>query len=255
MVIPVPPRAVNDPSPKTKRLPSSLEFPYAGGVIPYRDLNPSRRFPFITVLLITANVAVFILLLLLPADRADDLIYSLAVIPLEFKLGRNLIDSQGLIPPLTIFTALFLHGGWIHLIGNMLYLWIFGGSVEGRMGPFRFLLFYLLCGLLATLTQVYGHFRSTIPLVGASGAIAGVLAAYLRLFPRAKIAVLIPIFYFFRVVTLPAWAVLGFWVLLQILPLQLAPVGETGGVAYLAHIGGFVAGLLFVPLFVRRKRR
>jgi membrane associated rhomboid family serine protease len=149
---------------------------------------------------------------------------------------------------------MFLHGGWFHIIGNMLYLWIFGDNVEERMGSIRFLLFYLFCGIVATFAQIYANFTSSIPILGASGAIAGVLAAYLRLFPKARIAVLVPIFYFLRVVILPAWLVLGLWILLQFAQVQVAPAKETGGVAYFAHIGGFLAGLLLMPLFVRRKR-
>lgn len=124
------------------------------------------------------------------------------------------------------------------------------------MGSFRFLLFYLLCGVIATLAQIYANFSSTIPSLGASGAIAGVLAAYLRLFPRAKIAVLVPIFIFFRSVILPAWLVLGLWILLQVLEVevQAGSAGLRGGVAYFAHIGGFVAGLLFMPLFLKKGR-
>lgn len=223
-------------------------------MIPYKDLNPSRKFPFVTVLLIAANVAVFLYEIFLPEGLATRFLYRYAVIPLEFKVGHNLAASPGLSPLYTVFTALFLHGGWLHLIGNMLYLWIFGDNIEERMGRVRFFLFYLLCGVVATFVQIYGSFDSKIPALGASGAIAGVLAAYLRLYPRAKIAVLIPIFILFRSVILPAWLVLGFWILLQVMEVQLAGSQPAGGVAYFAHIGGFVAGLLLMPLFVRRRR-
>jgi membrane associated rhomboid family serine protease len=223
-------------------------------LIPYKDLNPSERFPFVTVLLIAANVAVFLYEVFLPAPMSERFVYRFAVIPLEFKIGGNISLSPGLPPIVSVFTAMFLHGGWFHVIGNMLYLWIFGDNVEDRMGPVRFLLFYLLCGIAATFAQIYGSFASKIPVLGASGAIAGVLAAYLRLFPKARIAVLVPIFYFFRVVVLPAWLILGLWVLLQVAEVQVNPAKEAGGIAYFAHIGGFVAGLLFMPLFVRKRR-
>lgn len=226
-------------------------------MIPYKDLNRSRRFPIVTVLLIAANIAVFLYELFLPDLLTTKFIYKFAVIPYEFKMAGNISKSPGLPPPLSIFTAMFLHGGWLHLIGNMLTLWIFGGNVEDRMGQVRFLLFYLLCGVVATITQIYANFDSKIPSLGASGAIAGVLAAYLRLFPRAKIAVLVPIFYFLRTVILPAWLVLGLWMLLQVAEVELAPAaaaGTNGGVAYFAHIGGFIAGLLFMPLFLKKRR-
>jgi rhomboid family protein len=224
-------------------------------VIPYKDLVPTRRFPFATLLLIAANVLVFLHEVLLPEPAATRFVYQYAVIPLEFRLGHNVDLSPGMAPFLSIFTAMFLHGGWLHLIGNMLYLWIFGDNVEDVMGPVRFLIFYLLCGLVASLAQIYSNFRSDIPALGASGAIAGVLAAYIRLYPKAKVAVLVPVFYFLRSVILPAWLVLGLWFLIQILEVHLMPASDTGGVAYFAHIGGFVAGLLFLPLFTPRREK
>lgn len=225
-------------------------------MIPYKDLAPSRRFPFVTILLIALNVTAFLYQIFLPEPAATGFVYRFAVIPLEFRLGHNIELSPGLAPLLSIFTAMFLHGGWLHLIGNMLYLWIFGDNVEDRMGPVRFLIFYLLCGVIATLAQIYSDFRSDIPALGASGAIAGVLAAYLRLYPRAQVAVLVPVFYFLRSVLLPAWLVLGLWFLIQILESHLPGNGAGGGgVAYFAHIGGFVAGLLFMPLFTSKARK
>ena len=224
-------------------------------VIPYKDLAPLRRFPVMTVLLMTVNIALFVSMLFLPEADYTKFIYRYSVIPLEFKLGRNIAVSPGPSPIFSVFTAMFLHGGWFHIIGNMLYLWIFGDNVEDRMGPFRFLVFYLLCGVVASFAQIYGSFRSEIPALGASGAISGVLAAYLRLYPRARVAVLIPIFFFLRSVILPAWLVLGFWFLAQILEAQLSPAKDLGGVAYFAHIGGFVTGLLLMPLFVKKGRK
>src|SRR5262249_36497339 len=151
-------------------------------------LSPRRRFPVVTIALIAVNVAVFVYMLFLPENDYNLFVYRYAVIPLEFKLGHNIAVSPGPAPIFSIFTAMFLHGGWFHIIGNMLYLWIFGDNVEDRMGPFRFLIFYLLCGVVATVAQIYGSFGSEIPALGASGAISGVLAAYLRIYPRAQVA-------------------------------------------------------------------
>jgi len=223
-------------------------------VIPYKDLAPKRRFPYITILMIAINVGVFAYMLFLPEAEYTKFIYRYSVIPLEFKLGKNIAVSPGFPPIFSIITAMFLHGGWLHIIGNMLYLWIFGDNVEDRMGAVRFFLFYFLCGIVATLAQIYGSFGSEIPALGASGAISGVLAAYLRLYPKAKVAVLIPIFFFLRSVLLPAWLVLGFWFVAQILETQLSPVKDAGGVAYYAHIGGFVAGFLLLPLFTKKAK-
>lgn len=220
-------------------------------MIPYKDLNPSRHFPFVTLLLIVMNVAVFALEMFLPSSTSYRLLYQYAAIPMEFKLGRNLPISTGL-PFLTLVTSLFLHGGFFHLAGNMLYLWIFGDNVEDRMGSARFLFFYLLCGVIATLVQVYADFSSKVPVLGASGAIAGVLAAYLLLFPKARVMVLVPIFYFLRTLILPAWLVLGGWILLQVVAVEISPLKTGGGIAYYAHLGGFLTGLLLTPALKKR---
>jgi membrane associated rhomboid family serine protease len=157
----------------------------------------------------------------------------------------------------TLVTSMFMHGGWGHLLGNMLYLWIFGNNIEDRLGHGRFILFYLLCGLAAAFAQALPDTASQVPMVGASGAISGVLGAYLLLFPHARILVLIPIGFYPYTVRLPALAVLGLWFLLQLISSMATAPGE-GGVAFGAHIGGFVAGLALLPLFlltVRRRRR
>lgn len=225
-------------------------------MIPYKDLHRTKKFPWATLLMISINVALFGYQLFLPEKQLNQFFYQYAAIPYEFKVGHNIALSPGLSPIFSIFTAMFLHGGWFHIMGNMLYLWIFGDNIEEAMGSFLFLFFYLLCGLIATFVQIYTNFDSKIPALGASGAIAGVLAAYLQLFPKAKIAVLIPIFVFLRSVVLPAWVVLGFWILLQILEVQTTPARSlSGGVAYFAHIGGFGAGFLLTPLFVKKKRK
>ncbi len=223
-------------------------------MIPYKDLNAARRFPAVTLLLIAVNTGLFLYVLLMPESAATRFLYTYSVIPYEFKLGHNIASSPGPFPLLTVFSAMFLHGGWFHLLGNMLYLWIFGNNVEDSMGSFRFLTFYFLCGIIATFAQIYGSYTSTIPSLGASGAIAGILAAYLRLYPKARIAVLVPIFFFLRVVILPAWLVLGFWLLLQIASVHLGGGSDQGGIAYFAHLGGFLAGLLLLPLFRKSGR-
>jgi membrane associated rhomboid family serine protease len=151
---------------------------------------------------------------------------------------------------LSVLTAMFLHGGWLHLIGNMLYLWIFGDNVEDRMGRVRFFVFYILCGVAASVGQALASPHSNVPTIGASGAIAGVLGAYFALFPRARVLTLIPIGIFIRVMELPAFFFLGFWFLLQFLYGSMMR-GE-GGVAWWAHVGGFVAGFVFVQIFKKR---
>jgi membrane associated rhomboid family serine protease len=164
------------------------------------------------------------------------------------------MDPAGSIP--TIFTAMFMHAGWLHLGGNMLYLWIFGDNIEDRLGPIKFLIFYLVCGIAATLAQYYVSPGSRIPNVGASGAIAGILGAYLLLFPRARVRVLL----YNQIVAMPALAVLGFWIVLQIFAgagalFQTAQSEDVGGVAYMAHVGGFLAGFLIAVLTLGRGPR
>jgi membrane associated rhomboid family serine protease len=149
---------------------------------------------------------------------------------------------------------MFLHGGWMHLIGNMLYLWIFGNNVEDAMGHVRFVIFYLLCGVAAVFAQALPDATSTIPMIGASGAISGVLGAYLLLYPRAHVLVAIPLGFYMRTMYLPAMVVLGFWFVLQLINSALADPGQ-GGVAFGAHIGGFVAGMVLLPLFKHRNVR
>jgi len=170
--------------------------------------------------------------------------------------GKQTLSPEFMQVPavLTVVTSMFLHGGWMHLIGNMLYLWIFGNNVEDAMGHGRFVVFYLLCGVAAVLAQALPAPDSTIPMIGASGAISGVLGAYLLLYPHARVLVLIPLGTFSRMVYLPAMVVLGFWFLLQFLSILLADPNQPG-VAFGAHAGGFVAGMLLIPLFKRREIR
>jgi len=174
-----------------------------------------------------------------------------ALIPGELLTGQDLPPTIPIPVWLTLLTSMFLHGGILHVLGNMLYLWIFGDNVEDAMGPARFLLFYVSCGVVAALAQMAIDPSSSVPMVGASGAIAGVLGAYLMLYPRARVVTLVPLFFFLRLIAVPAVLLLGFWFLWQIIA-GVGAIGSSGGVAFFAHIGGFLAGLLLV--FPLRRR-
>ncbi len=216
-------------------------------MIPIGDDVPGERFPFLTYVLIGLNVLVFLFQLSLPQAELRELILTWGVTPRAVSAWSG--DPMVL---LTLFTSLFLHGGWFHLIGNMLYLWIFGNNVEDRMGHAGFLVFYLLCGLAASLAEVLLKPGSGFPTIGASGAIAGVLGAYFLLYPKAKVILLVPVFlFFFFTVQVPAVVVLGLWFVMQLFSgvSQLGVGTESGGVAYWAHAGGFVAGMVLMPLF------
>jgi membrane associated rhomboid family serine protease len=223
-------------------------------MFPVHDDNPTRITPYVTYLLLIACVLVFFWQLSL-GDAQQQAVYSFGVIPSVLFATKSLPVELQILPAwLTIFSSMFLHGGWMHLIGNMLYLWVFGNNVEDAMGHGRFIVFYLLCGLLAALTQAVLNPDSEIPMVGASGAISGVLGAYLLLHPHARILVIIPIGILIYTPWIAAYWVLGFWFVLQILN-SLVSASETGGVAYGAHLGGFVAGMLLIPLFKYRHVR
>ncbi len=232
-------------------------------MIPIKDDIPSRSYPIVNVTLIVINVIIFFFELSL-GDNLEPFIRKFAVIPIKyFYSGIRLNDGSVILFSLEeriipLFTSMFLHGGWLHLIGNMLYLWIFGDNVEDRMGHFRYILFYLLCGLAAAGVHIITNPESDIPTVGASGAISGVLGAYMMLYPFARVIVVIPILFFWDVVKLPALIVLGFWFVTQIFQGTLALAIETtakGGVAWWAHIGGFVFGMLLVHIFKKSSRR
>jgi membrane associated rhomboid family serine protease len=226
-------------------------------MIPLRDTTPSHSFPVATVLFIALNVLAFLYELSL--GRALDIfIMQYGAVPLRFILAGQMEQVSTVERFLPLFTSMFLHGGWLHLGGNMLYLWIFGDNVEDRLGHGRFLLFYLACGLVAALAQIYINPTSPIPMVGASGAVAGVLGAYLILLPQAQVLALIPIIFFFQIVELPAFLFLLFWFLMQFLngaASIAATQATTGGVAWWAHIGGFVSGMALGFLLPRRKRQ
>lgn len=219
-------------------------------MIPIRDDNPTRRFPWVTVLLIVINLGIF----LFEASLADG---ALAAFITEWGLVPARLLAQPLDPRelATVVTSMFLHGGWLHVLGNMLYLWIFGNNIEDRLGHAGFTLFYLAAGVAAALAQVAASGPVAIPTVGASGAVAGVLGAYLVLYPGAAIVTIIPIFFFIEVARVPAFLVIGFWFLLQ-LGNGVASLGDvaSGGVAWFAHLGGFAAGLGVAVLFALQER-
>lgn len=220
-------------------------------MLPLRDFIPTRRFPVLTVGLIVVNIIVFAYELLAEAGGTlEQTFYTMGVVP--FNVTHHFSPAVAL----SFITAMFLHGGFMHIAGNMLYLWIFGNNVEDSMGRLRFLVFYLVSGVIASAAQVFASPNSRLPSIGASGAIAGVLGAYTVLFPHSRIQTLVFMGYFARMVQLPALLVLGFWFVLQLFNGLLAfGVAQLGGVAWFAHIGGFVAGLLLVRLFTLGRRR
>jgi len=220
-------------------------------LIPLRDDNPVRTTPVVSYTIIVACVLVFLWQVSLGANQ-QAAVYSLGLIPAVLLQGAALPPEFDLVPPVaTVFTSMFLHGGWLHLIGNMLYMWIFADNIEDAMGHGRFIAFYLLCGIAAALAQALPAPGSEIPMIGASGAISGVLGAYLLLHPRAHVLVLIPLGFFSQITRLPALLVLGLWFVLQLISELGAPEGA--GVAFRAHIGGFVAGMALIPLFKHRR--
>ena len=223
-------------------------------MIPLRDNVPSRTYPLVNITFILINVAVFLYQLML-GPELNLFVRDYAVVPFRYfhdvyvgpRGGIAPVSGVDLVIPL--FTSMFMHGGWLHLIGNMLYLWIFGDNVEDRLGHFRYVVFYLLCGLTASLAHIWFNPNSRVPSLGASGAIAGVLSAYMLLYPRARVLVLLPLWFYFTTFEAPALLFLGFWFVQQFLyglfSLSVASA-QTGGVAWWAHIGGFVSGAILL---------
>lgn len=222
-------------------------------MIPLRDNIPSRTFPFVTYSLIGANILAFFMELSL-GPNLERFFYIFGVVPQ--KVLYAVFEAPELIPYTVVpfFTSIFLHGGWMHLLGNMLYLYIFGDNVESALGHFRFLVFYLSCGIAASLVHISFNSGSDIPTVGASGAIAGVLGAYFLLFPRARVVTLVPIFFFFQIIEIPALIFLGLWFLIQFLSgsMTIGSGAAAAGVAWWAHIGGFAVGVGYAVLRYRR---
>ena len=220
-------------------------------MIPLKDNIPSSRTPVITIGLIVINVLVYLNQLTLPPRAAVRFVYLYGLIPLEISSGDLMVPHP---VPLygTIFTSMFVHGGLFHLAGNMLYLWIFGDNVEDRLGRVRFLIFYLLSGVAAAAAQILSGPDSKIPMVGASGAISGVLGAYLLLYPHARVVTLVFFGWFIRLIEIRALVVLGFWIVVQLASGLLTWGAQVGGVAWFAHVGGFIAGLVMVIPLRRR---
>jgi len=220
-------------------------------MIPLRDTIKSKTVPFVNYILIALCGGVFLYELSLGA-RVEHFVRTTGVTPAV--VSASLLQGHMAVrPALTLLSSMFVHGGWMHLLGNMLFLYIFGDNVEDRLGHGSYLVFYLLCGAGASLVQVYAQQNSAAPLIGASGAISGVLGAYFLLYPRARVLTLIPLFVFFPVVELSAFFFLGFWFLLQFIQGALAAAGgdaAAGGVAWWAHAGGFVAGAVLLPVFL-----
>lgn len=221
-------------------------------MIPLRDENPTSSRPVVTYLLVAICAAVFLYMLSLGSEaRIERFVLTYGAIPAEIS-GRAGGGAAAHYP--TLVTSMFLHGGWAHLIGNMLYLWIFGDNVEDALGHVGYAIFYLIAGVAAVVAHIVTDAASQVPLIGASGAIAGVLGGYLVLHPRARILSLVPFGFYARVVAVPAFFFLPIWFLMQFL-YGLASLGAGAvGVAWWAHVGGFVAGVVLVPIFGRRRR-
>jgi len=220
-------------------------------IIPIHDENPTQTIAWVTISLIIANVLVFIYELSL-GNALDIFIKEYTMIP------YLVVQFPSVGTYSTIFTSIFLHGSWIHIIGNMLYLWIFGNNIEDILGHGRFFIFYLLCGLGGAVGHILSNPNSHIPSLGASGAIAGVLAAYLILYPLASIDVAVPIFIFIKIIRLPAIIVIGFWFILQLVSsytiITSPTIQSSGGVAWFAHIGGFITGFLLILVFPKKRK-
>ncbi len=224
-------------------------------ILPIKDDNPTRRAPVFTVAILGVNMAVFLYAVSLGSIGFEVFSMRLGLIPFEIMHATDAVSPTPIPLYLTLFTAMFMHGGWVHLAGNMLYLWTFGNSIEDTLGRFRFLVFYLFSGVAATLVHVVSAPDSTVPLVGASGAIAGVLGAYMALFPGVRVHVLVFLFFFIQVVRVPALIVLGLWFIIQLVNASVQTGGVGGGVAWYAHIAGFVVGYLLMRGRKRRIRR
>ncbi len=219
-------------------------------MFPYKDDNPTETTPFVTIGIIALNILIFLFQLLSDVD-GKRIVYAYGAIP------HNIVSfesTQPIHPLLTIFTSMFMHGGVFHLFGNMLYLWIFGNNIEDRLGHFRFILFYLFCGIVAALSHTLNAASSGVPMIGASGAVSGVLGAYILLFPMARIHTIIFLGFFVQTVQIPALIVIGFWAIIQLVNgLITQGMPSQGGIAWFAHAGGFLAGLITIKLWQPRR--
>jgi membrane associated rhomboid family serine protease len=219
-------------------------------VIPFKDDNPTRTFPYVTIIIIALNTAVFLLEALSP-ESSQQIVYSYGAIPYAITHFRS---AQPIAPVLTIFTSMFMHGGILHIAGNMLYFWIFGNNIEDVLGHVRFMIFYLFCGVVAAYSYALTAPSSMVPMIGASGAISGILGAYLLLFPRARVHTLIFFGIFIQIVRVPALIVIGFWAIIQLVSgLFTEGMQSQGGIAWFAHVGGFITGLATIKLWLPRR--
>ncbi len=227
-------------------------------MIPLHDIVPTRERPFVTWILIAINTFVFLIELSFPQAELKSLFYLYGIVPARFThpdwASRAGFPVGSYWP---LLTSMFLHGGWMHLIGNMWSLWLFGDNVEDRMGHGKFLLFYLLSGITASLVHIFFNASSTVPTIGASGAIAGVMGAYLVMFPTARIVTLIPVFFLPLFVEIPAIIFIGFWFLSQLFSGTFSLVAPSygGAIAWWAHVGGFLFGAMTLPVFRKRKKK
>ncbi len=231
-------------------------------MIPIRDDTPRFSTPYITYFLIALNTLIFLWewTIGLQSERAlNTIMYEFGVVPSHIRAAlqgsAQITIPQAFFP---VLTSMFMHASWLHIIGNMWVLWIFGDNIEDYLGHFRYLVFYLTCGFAASFAHILLNWGSRVPSVGASGAIAGVMGAYFVLYPRARVLTLVPLIIFFTFWWLPAWIVLGYWFLLQFLSgaaTSIATTSQTGGVAVWAHVGGFVAGILLIKLLPQRAGR
>ena len=219
-------------------------------MFPIYDDIPTKRFPLVTVIIIACNVFVFFWQTLLPNGH-NFFVYFLGLIPYEITHNIEIYSNGPSLIYSAILTSMFIHGSFIHLAGNMLFLWIFGNNVEDYFGRINFVIFYLFCGLAAALSQVITNLNSTVPMIGASGAIAGTLGAYLVLYPRARVNTIIIFGFFIRIIKIPAVVVLSFWIIYQFLygVSSLAARPGEGGTAWFAHIGGFISGFIIVKIY------
>lgn len=218
-------------------------------MLPLKDLNPTRRTPFITYTLVAINVAVFLWEQSFSVAELQDIFLRLSVVPASVVQNPFALETF-----LDMVRSMFLHGGWAHLLGNMLYLWLFGDNIEDRLGVILYLAIYFVSGIAASIAQILIDPNSPIPLIGASGAIAGVLGGYLVLFPGVRVRGIVPLGRISRLAEWPAWSVLGLWFVIQFLNGALSlgvEVGVTGGIAFFAHIGGFIAGLILTLIFAQ----
>ena len=219
-------------------------------MFPYKDDNPTKSFPSVTIGIIVLNIVVFILQVLSSGD-GQRIVFAYGAIPHNIV---SLESTQPIHPFLTIFTSMFMHGGLFHIFGNMLYLWIFGNNIEDRIGHFRFIIFYLFCGIIAAFSHTLAAADSNVPMIGASGAVSGVLGAYLLLFPYARVHTVIFLGFFVQTVQIPALIVIGFWAIIQVVNGLIAQGAlNQGGVAWVAHVGGFIAGLITIKLWQPRR--